>query len=376
MLKIGVPVEREQGELRVALVPEVVKRLGAGERLSVLVEAGAGEAADYADSAYKEAGAEIASAAEVAQADLLLRVSPPSADAIKRQKENSCVAGFMGSCDGDVLAAMNERKLTVLALERMPRSTRAQAMDALSSQRSVAGYHAVLLASANYGRFLPMLTGPTGTVRPATMLIVGAGVAGLQAIATARRLGAIVEVSDIRAAAKEQVESLGARFVGADINAEADGGYARELSAEEKRAQAEQLAKHVAKANILITTAEVPNRPVPRIISSAMIEAMAPGSLVIDLAAASGGNCEPTVPDETVTVGGAKVMAPRNMAAGMPAQSSDLLARNFMHLVSLLVPEGEGQGKFAPDWEDDILQEICVTRDGAPQGAAASKQGG
>ena len=363
MLKIAVPVERENQERRVALVPDVVKRLGAGSKLSVLVESGAGEAADYNDASYQEAGAEIVSAADISQADLLLRVSPPSQEELRQQKENSIIAGFMGSCDDASMAIMRDRKLTVLALERMPRSTRAQSMDALSSQRSVAGYHAVALAAANYGRFFPMLTGPTGTVRPATMLIVGAGVAGLQAIATARRLGAIVEVSDIRAAVKEQVESLGARFVGAEINAEADGGYARELTEEEKKAQAEQLARHVAKANILITTAEIPNRPAPRIISTAMIEAMAPGSLVIDLAAASGGNCEPTRPGETITVGGAKLMGTANAAAGMPAQASDLLARNFMYLLSLLIPESEAaEAQLAPDWTDDILEAICITR--------------
>ncbi|MGV0006140.1 MAG: NAD(P) transhydrogenase subunit alpha [Candidatus Porifericomitaceae bacterium WSBS_2022_MAG_OTU9] len=374
MLKIGVPVERDQDERRVALVPDVAKRLGAGERMTVLVETGAGDVADYSDSMYKQSGCEIVSGDEMLhQADLVLRVSPPAVDKIKQHREGTMLAGFMGSCDGAMLAAMQERKLTVLSLERMPRSTRAQAMDALSSQRSVAGYHAVLVATANYGRFLPMLTGPTGTVRPATILIIGAGVAGLQAIATARRLGAIVEVSDIRAAAKEQVESLGARFVGSEINAEAAGGYARELNDQEKKAQAEQLAKHIAKANILITTAEIPNRPAPRIVSTAMIEAMSPGSLVLDLAAASGGNCEPMKLGETVDIGGVKVMGPRNMAAGMPAQASDLLARNFMNLIGLLVAEAEeGAGaKLAPDWQDDILAAVCVTRadsqDASPQ---------
>ena len=361
MTTVAVPSERNDGERRVALVPGVVGRLIADLGVDVLVERGAGELASYGDDGYAEAGAKIVDGEEIyREGDVVLRVDPPSAEELRRQREGSWVVGFLGECSGERLDAIKERGLTAMALERMPRTTRAQAMDALSSQRSVAGYHAVVAAAARYDRFLPMLTGPTGTVRPATVLIIGAGVAGLQAAAAARRLGAVVEVSDIRAAAREQVESLGARFVGAKIDAEAAGGYARELSDEERREQAEQLARHIAGANILLTTAEIPGRAAPRIVTGDMLRAMAPGSVVIDLAAGSGGNCELTQVGETIDIGGVSLWGPRNMAAHIPAQASDLYAQNLRHFLGLLIEDG----KLAPDWGDDILAAVGLLRQG------------
>ena len=341
------------------MVPAVVQKL-AGADVSVIVQKGAGSACDYDDSAYEQAGAVIADADTVyAKADIMLRVSPPSAKEIKRQKEGGYLIGFLGDVkDSAVAKALRERRLTALAMAQIPRTTRAQAMDALSSQRSVAGYHAVTMAATRYGHFLPMMTGPTGTVRPATVLIIGAGVAGLQAVATARRLGAVVEVSDIRSAAKEQVQSLGARFVGADIKAEGEGGYARELTQEEKQLQIDTLATHVAKAHIVITTAEIPGRPAPRIVSAEMVESMATGSLIIDLAAGSGGNCELTKPGENYRYKGVTIFGMDNPAGEMPAQASDLYAHNLRHLLALLIKE-EG---LAPDWEDDILAAMVVAK--------------
>ena len=230
-------------------------------------------------------------------------------------------------------------------------------MDALSSQRSIAGYRAVLIGATRYGRFLPMLTVPTGTVRPATVLVIGAGVAGLQAIATARRLGAVVEATDVRPESREQVESLGGRFLSAEIEAEAAGGYARELSAAERAAQQEMLARHVAKANVVITTAEVPGRPAPKIITAAMVESMTRGAVIVDLAVAGGGNCELTRPGEEYEHQGILICGPANAAAQMPAQASELYALNLQHLLGLLIKDGE----CAPDWQDDILAAARVS---------------
>ncbi|MCH9662213.1 MAG: NAD(P) transhydrogenase subunit alpha [Gammaproteobacteria bacterium] len=361
MTVFAVPLERANDEKRVALVPGVVERLIKDHQLTVQVEQGAGAEASYTDAAYEKSGASIVDSQNLYKnADVVLRVSPPSAAELRLQRPGSIVAGFLGRCEGERLDALRAGKLTALAMESMPRTTRAQAMDALSSQRSAAGYHAVVAAATRFDRFLPMLTGPTGTVRPATVLIIGAGVAGLQAAATARRLGAVVEVSDIRAASREQVESIGARFVGAKIDAEASGGYARELTAEEKQAQAELLAKHVAGASVLLTTAEIPGRPAPRIVTTAMLEAMKPGAVVIDLAASSGGNCELTQVGQTIRHNGISIWGPHNMAACIPAQASDLYAQNLRHFIALLVKDGQLQ----LDWQDEILTAVCVMREG------------
>ena len=352
MLTIAAPLETANDEQRVALVPDVVQRLSSAHDLKILIEKGAGERAYYSDEAYAEAGAEIVDAQTLySSADLLVRVSPPAPSEVEQMKSGTTLISFLIGADDKLPALLAKKNITALAMERIPRTTRAQSMDALSSQRSVAGYRAVLLAAGSYWRFLPMLSGPTGTIRPATVLIIGAGVAGLQAIATARRLGAVVEVSDIRSASKEQVESLGAKFVGAEFDAEAEGGYARELTAEEKQQQADQLARHVGSANIVITTAEIPNRRAPQIVSQAMVENMVAGSLLIDLAAASGGNCELTQLNQWVEHQGVRIFGPANMAAQMPSQSSDLYAKNILNLLGLLIKENQ----LAPNWEDDIL---------------------
>jgi len=360
-MRIAVPCEKAGAERRVALVPEVVQRL-CSQGLELRVQTDAGSCAEYTDEDYRQAGATVVKKDGAYEgADLVLRVSPPTPEELRLQPEGSALAGFLNPYRGkEALAGLAERRLSAFAMETVPRSSRAQAMDALSSQRSVAGYRAVVAAAAAYGRFFPMLTGPTGTVRPAAVLVLGAGVAGLQAIATARRLGAVVEVSDIRPAAREQVESLGGRFLSADIKAEAEGGYARELTAEERQAQGELLAQHVARAGVLIATAEVPGRPAPRIVSAAMVEKMRAGTLVLDLAAASGGNCELTRPGERYRHNGVEIWGPLNMAAEMAPQASDLYARNLERLLQLLVRDG----RLAPDWEDEIVAAACIARDG------------
>ena len=269
--------------------------------------------------------------------------------------------GFMAPHkSAELVKVFRNRKITSLAMELIPRISRAQSMDALSSQASVAGYKATLMAAYRLSKFMPMLTTPTGTIRPARFLIIGVGVAGLQAIATARRLGAIVEAYDVRPATKEQVQSLGAKFVQMDIQADAAGGYARELTEEEKRLQQELIAKHVGQADVVITTAAIPGRPAPRIITRAMVEAMKPGSVIIDLAAESGGNCELTKPDKGVKFHDVEICGPVNMPSTLPAHASELYAKNMFHLVALMVKDG----KLEPDWDDEVLRDSTLTRDG------------
>ena len=369
---IAVPSEQAEGEARVALTPEIIGRL-TGEKLRVLVEQGAGADAGFSDADYKAAGAEVVPADRLPQeAQVLLRVSPPPPEKLRGWRPELLLLGFMDPLrNPELVRLLCEQRHTAFALELLPRSTRAQAMDALSSQRSIAGYRAVLLAAERYGRFLPMLTTPSGTVRPARVLIVGAGVAGLQAIATAKRLGALVEAFDVRSAAREQVESLGARFLDSGISAEGAGGYARVLSEEEKQQQQEFLAKAVTASNLLITTAEIPGRPAPRIISAAMSDQMAAGSVIIDLAAASGGNCEVTqLGTWHTTPQGVQVYGPSNAAAEMAPQASELYARNLYRMLQLLIRDGALQ----PDWEDDIVRESCLCAQGELRCQAARPQ--
>jgi NAD(P) transhydrogenase subunit alpha len=260
----------------------------------------------------------------------------------------------------DLIQAMCAKSITSLAMEIIPRITRAQAIDALTSQASVAGYKAVLLAANRLGKFLPMLTTPTGTLRPAKVLVIGVGVAGLQAIATARRLGAMVEAYDVRTVAKEQAESLGAKFLQITIKAEAEGGYARELTEEEKRMQQEMLARHVAQADAVITTAAVPGRPSPRIITKEMVRSMQAGAVIIDLAAEGGGNCELTQAGKSVRHKDVEIYGPLNVPSMVPIHASEMYAKNLFNLLSLMIKEGE----LAPDWEDEVLRESTLTRDG------------
>lgn len=348
-----VPREQAKGEERVALAPMQVSRykeLG----VDVLVERGAGTGAGFTDVAYKEAGAQIVAKPDWGKADIVLTVRGIEADTVKALKRNAVVIGLLSPYAKDFPeAAYREAGARAFALEKLPRITRAQAMDALSSQAAAAGYRAALLAAIALPRFFPMLTTAAGTVRPARVLVIGAGVAGLQAIATARRLGAIVAGYDVRAAAREQVESLGARFVDVGVSAEGEGGYARELSEEEKAEQAEALGRHVAQSNVVITTAAVPGKPAPKIISKKMVEGMAPGSVIVDLAAVSGGNCELTKPDKTARHQGVTLLGPLNPAADLAGHASELYAQNCYNFVAPWFAEA---GTLAIPADDEIYQ--------------------
>lgn len=348
-----VPRERISDEKRVALAPAQAGRYGQSG-IEVVVERGAGTAAGFPDAAYKEAGAKIAAKPDWAAADIVLTVRGLDADTVKSLKRGAAVVGLLSPYAEDFPAeAYREAGVRAFALEKLPRISRAQSMDALSSQAAAAGYRAALLAAIELPRFFPMLTTAAGTVRPARVLVIGAGVAGLQAIATARRLGAIVEGYDVRAAAREQVESLGARFVDVGVSAEGQGGYARELTEEEKAEQAEALGRHVAKANVVITTAAVPGRPAPRIITQKMVEGMAPGSVVVDLAAVGGGNCELTRPGKTARHQGVAILGPLNPASDLAGHASELYAQNCYQFVAPWVGE---DGALAIPGDDEIYQ--------------------
>lgn len=350
-----VPREHAAGERRVALAPALVaKYLELG--LRVAIETGAGKTAGFPDGSYE--GAECGSESLLGEADLVLTVRGLAPDSIARLKRGAAVVGLLASHEESFpAAAYAEAGALAFALEKLPRISRAQAMDALSSQAAAAGYRAVLLAALELPRFFPMLTTAAGTVRPARVLVIGAGVAGLQAIATAHRLGAIVEGYDVRAAAREQVESLGARFVDTGVGAEGEGGYARELSEEEKRRQAEKLAEHVARANVVISTAAVPGRPAPKILSAAMVEGMEPGSVIVDLAAVSGGNCELTKADKTVRHKGVAILGPTDAPAGLAAHASEMFARNCYNFVAPWFAE---KGVLAVPADDEIYRETLV----------------
>lgn len=359
-IRVCVPKEVRAGEQRVAMVPDVVKRLTA-LGISVSIQSGAGEAAGHGDNDYT--GADIISdeTALYNSADILLTVNPLSNEQIEQLKPGSIVIGYLNPySDTDRFKRLQEKNISAFSMEMIPRISRAQAMDALSSQASIAGYKAVLIASTLLGKFFPMLTTAAGTVRPSKVLIIGAGVAGLQAIATARRLGAIVEGYDVRAAVKDQVESLGAKFVDIDIKAEGTGGYARELTAEEKAQQQAILANHVAAADVVITTAAIPGRPSPKIITREMVERMKGGSVIVDLAAEGGGNCELTQPDQTILHNRVKIYGPLNVPSTVSGHASELYAKNLLNLLALLVKDG----KITIDLEDQILKDSLVTHGG------------
>lgn len=362
-MKIAVPNESGRGERRVALVPDVVRRLAGEGGHEIAVEPGAGEGAHVPDAAFEEAGATIKPDA-LQQAEVIALVGAPTVDEVGRLPEGSVVIGFLSPLTAPDLAnALAQRNITAFAMESIPRITRAQSMDALSSQATVAGYQAALLAAERLPRFLPMLTTAAGTVRPARVLVLGAGVAGLQAIATTRRLGAIVQAFDVRSAVKEQIESLGAKFLELDmgIDAEAAGGYARQLTEEEQQKQRELLAEAMADIDAVITTALVPGRPAPLLVTADAVKNMKPGSVVVDLAGEAGGNCELTEPGETVVREDVTITAPLNLAASMPDHASSLYARNIQSFVELLAGE---EGALTIDWEDEIVKGACLTRDG------------
>ena len=356
-MRLGVPKETVPGERRVALVPGVVSRLvEAG--FEVVVERGAGAAASFEDEAFAEAGATLVENA--VDADAVVKVQKPSADEVDALRERSLLVGFLQPLtDREGLDRLAARGVTAFAMESIPRITRAQPMDALSSQATVSGYKAVVLAAERLPRFFPMLMTAAGTVAPAKVLVLGAGVAGLQAIATARRLGAVVTGFDVRAAVKEQVESLGATFLELGVRAEeTEGGYARELSPEEQRRQQEELEGRIADFDVVVTTALVPGRPAPLLVPAAAVRAMRPGSVVVDVAAEAGGNCELTEPGEIVERDGVTVVGLTNLPSTMPYHASQLYARNVSALLQHLAPQGE----LELDWEDEITAGACVTR--------------
>ncbi|MGA9852935.1 MAG: Re/Si-specific NAD(P)(+) transhydrogenase subunit alpha [Gammaproteobacteria bacterium] len=359
-IQLFVPKEQTAGERRVGLCPPVAVKLRA-LGVDLLVETGAGLSAGFPDTRF--ADARFVSAADGAsQADVVFKVLAPAPANIAHMQAGSVLICFLNPHrNPDAIKALRDRKVTSFAMELVPRISRAQAMDALSSQAAAAGYKAALIAAEKLGRFFPMLTTAAGTIRPAKVLVIGAGVAGLQAIATARRLGAMVEGYDVRAAAREQVESLGAKFVDTDVSAEGGGGYARELTAEEKQKQQDALAKHVAQADTVISTAAIPGRAAPRIITTAMVDNMKPGSVIVDLAAESGGNCELTKPGEDVRHGQVLVSGPLNLPSLLAEHASDMYARNLLNFFTPLVKDG----KLDIDWNDEVYAKSVVTHDGA-----------
>ena len=367
-LKLLIPREASPGERRVAATPETVRRLIA-RGLTFTVEAGAGQAAGFADADYAAAGAEVcpAEAGAWAEVDAVLGVQPPAGPQIDQLRPGALLVGLLAPYGAsELVASLEQRRVSSIALELLPRISRAQAMDVLSSQANVAGYKAVLLAAAALDRYVPMLMTAAGTIQPARVLVLGAGVAGLQALATARRLGGVVYVSDVRPAAKEQVESLGGRFIAppaSDDQPGEAGGYARQASEAFLRAQRQQLSEQLAQADMVICTAQVPGRPAPRLIDEAMLDGMRPGAVVVDLAVAQGGNCFGTVPGRTVERQGVRLIGADALPSSVPNHASALYARNVAALIEhLLDPEHAGSLRLDPD--DPILAGCLLTLEG------------
>lgn len=359
-MKIGVPRETAPGERRVALVPETVQRLVKGGN-EVVVERGAGTEAAFIDSAYEQAGARIVD--DAYDADLVVKVQKPTADEIGKLRKGSMLIAFLQPLIEPKLAqTLAERGVVALSMDAIPRITRAQPMDALSSQATVAGYKAVLLAAAQLPRFFPMLTTAAGTIAPAKAFVIGAGVAGLQAIATARRLGAVVQAFDTRPVVKEQVESLGAKFLEVDLgeSGAGAGGYAKELSEEAHKREVDMLAKAVRENDIVITTAAIPGRKAPVLITADMVPAMRPGSVIVDLAAETGGNCELTEAGKTVEKHGVTIIGMLNLPSTMPYHSSQMYSRNIASLLALLLKDG----KATLDMNDEVVKGTVITQDG------------
>ncbi len=371
-MKVGIPKERRAGESRVAGSPEMVKKL-VGQGLEVMVETGAGDGSNMPDEAFAEAGAEIVkdAAALYGAADIVLKVQRPlgpgdEIDELGMMKKGAVLIGLLNPFgDREMAKAYADRGLTAFAMEFIPRISRAQAMDALSSQSNIAGYKAVIDAAAVFKRVMPMMMTAAGTVPPARVLVLGAGVAGLQAIATARRLGAVVSASDVRPAVKEEVQSLGATFleVESDESGEAEGGYAKEMTEDYKRRQAALVAETLVKTDIAITTALIPGRPAPRLITGEMIKKMKPGSVIVDMAVESGGNCEFSEPGKTIEKYGVTIIGPINLPAHSAAATSPLYARNLLNFLALLIDKESGN--LSVDWDDEIVKGALLTRDGA-----------
>ena len=369
-MKIGVPKERRSDELRVAASPDTVKRL-AGRGIEVLVEAGAGVNARFADRSFADAGAQLADDATAVYraADVLLKVRRPLAagegelDEMALLRPGQVLIGMLNPYQNtEQVAAYAEAGVIAFALELLPRTTRAQAMDVLSSQANLAGYRAMIDGLAEFDRVMPMLMTAAGTVPPAKVFVIGAGVAGLQAIATARRLGAVVSATDIRPAAKEEIESLGAKFVGGvKQEAAAAGGYAKELSEEDRKQQAEMVAQHLRAQDLVITTAQIPGRPAPRLVTRAMVESMRPGSVLVDLAVESGGNVEGSEVGKVVDVAGVKIVGHANMPARLAPATSALYARNLLNFVDLLIDQDTKE--LAINEDDELIKGTLITRD-------------
>jgi NAD(P) transhydrogenase subunit alpha len=366
-MNIGVPAEGRTGEARVAATPEIVKKLVAAKH-KVVVQSGAGVNASFPDEAYVTAGATIGSAADALGAQTVLKVRTPQRDELAQMKRGTVVVGMLEPFNNDGIIAMNAAGLTAFALEAAPRTTRAQSMDVLSSQANIAGYKAVLMASSLYGRMMPMMMTAAGTVKAARVLVLGAGVAGLQAIATAKRLGAVVEASDVRPAVKEQIESLGAKFVDVPYETEEEreiaqgvGGYARPMPTSWMQRQAAAVGERLKQANIAIATALIPGRKAPILITEEMVKAMQPGSVIVDMAVEQGGNCALSELGKTVTRYGVHIIGEPNFAATVPTDSSALYARNVLDFLKLIV---DSEGNFVLPPEDDIVVACLLCTNG------------
>jgi NAD(P) transhydrogenase subunit alpha len=378
-MRIGVPKETVEGEMRVALVPEAVRKLSQIDTTKVIVQRGAGAGALIPDDAFTEAGAEDRCViVHELGADVVLKVAPPTLEETAGLGAHTTLIGFLSPLtNGAGISALADRGVTSFAVEAVPRISRAQSMDALSSQANIAGYRAALIGAQELGRYYPMLMTAAGTIRPATVLVLGAGVAGLQAIATARRLGAVVQGFDVRAAVKEQVQSLGATFLEFDLgeDLEGQGGYARELTAEQQARQQELMAEAIGKVDVVITTALVPGRRAPILVTEEAVQLMRPGCVIVDLAGEAGGNCALSQPGETVLRHNVKICAPLNVPSSMAEHASQLYARNLQELLQLMTGE---DGALALDYEDEVIAGACITRDGqivheaARQAAAAA----
>ncbi len=360
-VRVAVPKEKIAGERRVALMPEVAGRL-AKTGFEVLIQRGAGLESFQPDGAYEAVNARLVDDSQsLGEADVILKVQPPTNEEIDTYRESSVLVCFMQPHRyPEQVTRLRDKGITSFAMELIPRITRAQSMDALSSQATVAGYKAVLIGANRCSRFFPMLTTAAGTIRPAKVLILGAGVAGLQAIATARRLGAIVEAYDVRRAAREQVESLGAKFLQVELDAEAEGGYARELTDEEKQREQVMLWKSVGEADVVITTAQIPGRQAPRLVSAEMVADMKPGAVIVDLAAESGGNCALTQAGKDINHNGVIICGPENVPSMLSVHASEMYAKNIFNFISLLSKDGESLNL---DWDDEIIASSVVTHD-------------
>ncbi len=366
-LKVAVLKETRAGERRVAMVPAVVDKLvklGA----EVRIQTGAGEAVSLPDNAYRNVTIMADPQSLVGDADIVLAVQPPPLEIVRAMREGAVLISFVyANREPQLAKLLRDRRITSFAMELVPRITRAQAMDALSSQAALTGYYAVLLAGTELPRILPRMTMATGALRPATVLVIGLGVAGLQSIATARRLGAVVEGYDVRPETREEAASLGAKFVDTGVDARGEGGYARELTADERDKVAAALTRHIQQADVVITTAAVPGRPAPKLISRAQVDGMKNGAVIVDLAAEGGGNCDYTQPGETIRVGQVTIAAPLNVPSRLGEHASELYAKNVLNLLELLVKDQA----LALDWEDEVIAKTVLTHAGKITNEAA-----